>query len=61
MRGFSDQRVEVVALLYYSLEQNQVVLAGAEGVEPLLVLFVALSLHLEEEEEEEEELLFLLS
>jgi hypothetical protein len=38
-----------------------VVLAGAEGVEPLLVLFVALSLHLEEEEAEEEELLFLLS
>jgi hypothetical protein len=61
VREFLDQQAEVVVLLSNSLERNQAVLGEEEGAEPLLVLFVAVSLHLEGAAEVEAPILFLLS
>ena len=56
-----DRQAEVVVLLSNSLERNQAVLGEEGGAEPLLVLFVAVSLHLEGAAEVEAPILFLLS
>ena len=61
MREFSVRPAAVVALLSCSLERNQAVLGEEEGAEPLFVLFVAVSLHLEGAAEVEAPILFLLS
>jgi hypothetical protein len=61
VREFLDRQAEVVGLLTNALDRNPAVRGAAGGAEPLLVLFVAVSLHLEGAAEVEAPILFLLS